>query len=290
VDWETLAAFIAAAAGVAAVVLSGLVYSRQFPKRSLEYDVTIAPLVSLHNDELRITYGAAVLREPYIATVSVTSRSRVDIVSSVFDAGNALTFDFESPIVGIAELKGSLSAEASGNQFRIPPQLIHKRDKVTANLIFDGEPAIPRLKNPLPDIDLYSREVADARRRRASRIERVITIVGFSIVVLVVAGLLIDNFIGWPWQTVAQVDASQNPTVSPGGAEVRSKPNVHSQLVAKVPSGAKIGLVCAVFGSSLQGTDGTTWLWYQVKGGGFVSDTQVFTGTTRAVRHPCADQ
>src|SRR5436190_7688027 len=68
---------------------------------------------------------------------------------------------------------------------------------------------------------------------------------------------------------------------------VRRGPHAKAAKVRKLADGAHVRIVCQTDGDQTSGTFGTSTLWDQLKGGGYVSDTYVYTGSDGRVAPEC---
>lgn len=283
-NWMLLISAFGALATILTFVIGALSYHRQFPKRSMEFDVVISPLAKLDSDHLSFSYRNKRLAEPYIATVRLSARSRADISSSSFDAGRPIAVKFDRPIIGMSTAKGSLVAHAVGEELQLPPQLVHRRDKFQVSLVFDHEPSQPELINPLVDIELLAREESDKHRRRLERVQ------GVGALLLVLTFLSLVFVLGAASRAgyFPDENARENPTAGTKGSNVYSSPSYTSDLVATIDAGVALELICSAFGDPSDGSLGRTWLWY-LTDIGWVADTEVDSGTIAPVRRGCTE-
>lgn len=71
-----------------------------------------------------------------------------------------------------------------------------------------------------------------------------------------------------------------NPSTTLG---VRYIPKQHSKQWRRLKNGATVRIMCQTRGSKVSGTYGTTTLWNELKGGGYVSDGYINTGSDGSV-------
>jgi uncharacterized protein YraI len=78
-------------------------------------------------------------------------------------------------------------------------------------------------------------------------------------------------------------------TVQTGGPvlTVRSGPGNSSSAVRTVANGSSVQIICQAHGSSVAGNWGSTDLWDQIAGGGYVTDGFVYSGSDGMVAPPC---
>lgn len=69
--------------------------------------------------------------------------------------------------------------------------------------------------------------------------------------------------------------------------KVHKTPSSSSAVVRKLANNAKVTIVCQTSGSSETGRFGTSRIWDKLAGGGYVSDTYVYTGSDRRVAPAC---
>ena len=86
----------------------------------------------------------------------------------------------------------------------------------------------------------------------------------------------------------ASATGTVNTTGNPGPAlTVRAQPTAQSDAVGRRSDGARITIVCQAYGQQVTGTYGTTKIWDKVKGGGYVSDAFIRTGSDGLVAVLC---
>ncbi|MEB0286197.1 hypothetical protein QN355_06490 [Cryobacterium sp. 10S3] len=139
-------------------VYLALQFHRQFPKRSLVYEFTSSPLAGALSNAVQVTVSGYITTDPYLASLTVTSRSRADITSASFDSGRDLVFDFGTPILVDPTFGGEMTSHVSGSEVRFAPQLIRRRATSTTLFITHGRPGVV-LHNPLVDISVKAATV-----------------------------------------------------------------------------------------------------------------------------------
>lgn len=87
-----------------------------------------------------------------------------------------------------------------------------------------------------------------------------------------------------PPSTKARGTVSVNPSTTLG---VRYVPVQRSKQFRQLKNGATVRIICQTRGSKVSGTFGTTRIWDKLKGGGYVSDAYVNTGSDRRVAPSC---
>lgn len=154
-DGITVGIIIGGLSLIATCAFGALMYFKQFPKRSVMYSVSSSPLLNARDEGLEVRFHGEVLSAPYVVNFHVTSRSRADIPSASFDAGESLVFDFGQPLYGSASQDTSILSELSGSQVEFRPQIIRRGSTVTLLFITDGNPREPRMKSPLIDVKVW---------------------------------------------------------------------------------------------------------------------------------------
>jgi uncharacterized protein YraI len=78
-------------------------------------------------------------------------------------------------------------------------------------------------------------------------------------------------------------------TIQTGGPvlTVRSGPGNSYSSVGSMANGTSVQIVCQTHGSAVQGNWGSTDIWDQIPGGGYVTDGFVYTGSDSAVAPAC---
>jgi len=79
-------------AAIVGVVVGIASYRKQNPKRELVWHAKTTPLISHSTDRLNVTLDDQPLNEPQVTTVTLSSKSRADIPSETFDAGEPIYF------------------------------------------------------------------------------------------------------------------------------------------------------------------------------------------------------
>lgn len=83
--------------------------------------------------------------------------------------------------------------------------------------------------------------------------------------------------------------ATGTVTVNAGYTLVaRSTPSDDGAAVRQLKNGAKVTIVCQIDGQRVTGRFGTSKLWDRLEGGGYVSDTYLYTGSDGRVAPTCA--
>ncbi|MEV4422865.1 CHAP domain-containing protein [Patulibacter sp. NPDC049589] len=83
--------------------------------------------------------------------------------------------------------------------------------------------------------------------------------------------------------------ATGTVTVNKGYTLVaRSTPSNGGAVVRQLQNGAKVNILCQTEGEKVAGRFGTSKIWDQLEGGGYVSDTFVYTGSDGRVASACA--
>jgi surface antigen len=86
----------------------------------------------------------------------------------------------------------------------------------------------------------------------------------------------------------AQGTATGTVTVNAGYTlTVRAAPKSDAEKVRQLANGAKVVIVCQTNGDKVTGKFGTTRIWDQLKGGGYVSDSYIYTGSDGRVAKDC---
>lgn len=174
-----LGIFIGGLTLLATCVFGALMYFKQFPKRSLTYAMTSSPLLNGRTEGLEVRLGGVELKAPYLVYLHVTSRSRADIPSSAFDAGQPLRFDFGREALGGSTPDGSMQHELNGSQVCFPPQLVRRRTAISIAFITEGPPSGIVVDSPLVDVAVTrSKQGVDATPTRAQLISVTASLAG----------------------------------------------------------------------------------------------------------------
>ncbi len=73
-----------------------------------------------------------------------------------------------------------------------------------------------------------------------------------------------------------------------GDVNIRPEPSTYRAPIRVVAAGSVLPLGCYAYGQRLTGRYGASSIWYQVVGGGWISDAYVYTGTSNPVTAACA--
>lgn len=172
----TLWADLIAVAGVAATVIVGL---RVLPKRRLR--CTVVSRTRLMNapkvvrDDLKVFYKDQALANPYVTVFEIASTGRSAIPSDSFDNGRSLQLKLGAELETVLSVEYKPSSatkpviEGNGSIIEFHPELVARREIITASLLTDGDPgSVAVALNPFSDvrIEIIDRELAQARRTK----------------------------------------------------------------------------------------------------------------------------
>lgn len=153
-DWGLLGFVIGGLTLAATLVFGWLTFFKQFPNRSLTYEVTTSPMLNPRAEGLKVFLDGVEMRSPYVVILQVTARSRADIPSNAFDASQPLVFDFGREVMGTPSIDASLRHELTGSQVKFPPQLVRKRSVASVAFVTEGAPLGVTVNNPLVDVGI----------------------------------------------------------------------------------------------------------------------------------------
>ncbi|WPO73865.1 hypothetical protein [Streptomyces sp. KN37] len=140
------------------------------PKRRMTYcQLRDTSLLSvLHSDsDIEVRHSNVRLEHPRIVDVEIANTGRRDIPASMFHAGEPISFDLGAPIIAVLS---SVSfpfdnrvpaAEIEGQEIRIGPGLLAKRQRVTFSLLVDGRAHPMTCQHSLVDVDVRRRSPED---------------------------------------------------------------------------------------------------------------------------------
>lgn len=166
--WTALGVVVAVVIGIVTVVIQLFSHRRQNPKRRLNYNYTLIPMVFLKTPasrEVTVKVGDKVLAEPYFLTFTIESVSRVDIPSASFDDGKPLEFDLGGAVVHkvIEELNGGVAVNTTEASLQVAPQLIGREATTIVAIIVDGKPRPKPPRKVLLDVDVVEFDRSDGQ-------------------------------------------------------------------------------------------------------------------------------
>lgn len=296
--------------GVAAALLVGaatvyVTWAAANPRRVLVYSMpSAASLLTestphLADGDLQVSYQGHELRNPYVVSVRVESRSRKDIRSIDFDQGKPLVLDINIPIVAyLGESTpiefDSKSIRTNGSRIELGPMLIRRRQAIQMEVLADGIKPELSCESPLADVSARP-QVADDRKVRRYMVSLVV------VFLIAVAGASAIPW--WSKYVIGSGGPGKPPVVGmsggctpfqvftqnrwfPLGTAIRVQPSVLSTQVGTYAGNMSISVNGWALGQAAYPTNAPPWnsnVWFHLAdGAGWVS----FAGVRAAPTSP----
>lgn len=179
------------AAGVFATLLAaviGALLTQRKPRRLLVYTARARKLLAgqsaaLLSPDLQLAYHGSPLATPYLVSLSVLTKSRIDIRREDFDGGRPLIFDLGTPIAGV--LASSVPGipgrtddwfRVSGSSILMGPALIRKGQSISLDVLTDSPPKVT-YQSDLAGVVVTEERAGEALIRRWKAVAMIVIVV-----------------------------------------------------------------------------------------------------------------
>ncbi|CAN7264537.1 hypothetical protein LJR186_001198 [Microbacterium foliorum] len=186
-DWVLFFSALGAIATVVALIAVPYTivgYFKSHPKRQLLYSVTSRPLITnAAIKSVKVTVEGETIDDPHFVELRLTSTSRADIPSSLFDSGSPIDISLGPHSVVVSQSEHGIeitSWEADWLDIltaHIDPQLIKRGATLAIDFVTQGEPDL-EVRAPL--IDVRIKQASDRRALQAFTGELLDAVIPFS--------------------------------------------------------------------------------------------------------------
>lgn len=228
------------AAGVLATLLAsviGALLTQRKPRRLLVYTARARKLLAgqsaaLLSPDLQLAYHGSPLATPYLVSLSVLAKSRIDIRREDFDGGRPLIFDLGTPIVGVLASSVPGIPGRAGNWFRVSgssvlvgPTLIRKGQSISLDVLTDSPPKVT-YQSDLAGVVVTEERAGDALMRRWKAVATIAIVVVASTATGLLSHYLTSQGRGSAGHV--QKGADSGPGVSLVGPQAGNRPGSRS--------------------------------------------------------------